>query len=336
MMFRRLLILCSAVMLQTSVAWANSLDLEGFQKPDGAITTAYGDTKVDPYFATLALLLAKDGELSIRKSAKAWIEWAIKQQQPEGLFNRYTLNENGGWDATSATDADDAMLALWIELLYNTTSKNGMPGHWKKSLEKAEIQLDSLYNEELGIYHISEALPVGLLMDNVEIALAFRNISKDLKRLGQPKKSALYAEKSDRLIRSIYQVFGGEKQETFLISTQEKNKDNFYPTRVSQIYPLLSIMPEDIAHKRYEAWMKENGKEWLKQHKEDYPWGLVAIAALSRNDHYSAACWKHTAEPVRYSKHWNVVEEVAFQHVTSLLALRGDNTEIPCVGGDLS
>src|SRR5690606_2097993 len=101
-----------------------------------------------------------------------------------GLFNRYQLNSNGGWDIIASADADDAMLAVWIELLYRVAPSKGMPASWKKSIAKAQSQLDALYNAKQGIYHISSSLPVGLLMDNVEISLAFKNIANDQRRLG--------------------------------------------------------------------------------------------------------------------------------------------------------
>ena len=76
-------------MLHPIITHAQPLDLSGYQQPDGAITTEYNGDKVDPYFATVSLLIAKKSGLNIQEQGLAWINWALQQQKPSGLFNRY-------------------------------------------------------------------------------------------------------------------------------------------------------------------------------------------------------------------------------------------------------
>jgi hypothetical protein len=154
--------------------------------------------------------------------------------------------------------------------------------------------------------------------------------------MGLTKESRLSDKKSQELADNIHKVFGVKDADTFLISTQVENGDKFYPDRVGQLYPVVKLMDNTKAQNRYAQWMRSNGKEWLLQRKDDYPWGLVAMTALEMQDSYTAACWQNRAEPMRYSNHWNVVEEVILQNVKWQLTTKHQYSGIPCVGGDLS
>lgn len=324
-----LLTLCPAI------APAQTLDLSGYQKKSGAITVHYHGDKVDPYFATLALLTAQKGHMDISAPAMAWVAWAIRMQSPDGLFERYARDATGGWKRYAAADADDAMLALWLELLYSLAPSTGLPKTWHDSAKKAENQLQALYNPKQGIYYISQTLPVGLLMDNIEIYAAFKNIAHQQRRMGLWFKAIISEYKAARLKRNILEVFKQPSTETFLVSTQAENTNAFYPDHAAQIFPLLYRLNEGAdAHRIYRDWIKANGKAWFKQGITDYPWGLIAITALNMNDANSASCWQQNSVPLRYSKHWNVLEEAASQQVKWRLSMLQDSS-IPCIGKDL-
>ena len=318
-------------MLHPIITHAQPLDLSGYQQPDGAITTEYNGDKVDPYFATVSLLIAKKSGLNIQEQGLAWINWALQQQKPSGLFNRYERDNGSVWYDYNRADEDDAMLALWVDLLYQLSPKS-IPTTWKTSINRAENQLANLYNKELGIYNISADLPVGLLMDNVEIYNSFKNIAISQKKLGFFKIAATYEAKANALNASILQVFTMKNDGIFLISTQGQNGNEFYPDKVAPIFSILyNLQGDDKSKNIYSNWIKANNEAWFEQQKEDYPWGLVAVAALAMNDEDTAACWQNHAEPMRYSKHWNVLEEVALQSVNSNLAAYRATGKIPCV-----
>ena len=97
----------------------------------------------------------------------------------------------------AVADADDSMMAMWIELLYRMAPNTGLPAAWAESIQKAEYQLDSIYQADKKIFFISKAMPVGLLMDNIEIYAAFMQIAKDTARLGLHEKTALYEYKAN-------------------------------------------------------------------------------------------------------------------------------------------
>ena len=325
------LLIAIALILQPLPSFAQPLDLSGYQQPDGAITTEYNGDKVDPYFATVSLLIAGKSGLNIQKQGLAWVNWALQQQKPSGLFNRYERDNGSVWYACDRADADDAMLALWVDLLYKLAPKT-MPTTWKTSIDRAENQLSNLYNKELGIYHISADLPVGLLMDNVEIYNSFKNIALSQKKRGLFKQAIVYEAKMTALKTSILQVFSQNNDEIFLVSTQGKNGNDFYPDKVASVFPILYNLQGDNKSKNiYTNWIQANNAQWFEQQKEDYPWGLVAVAALAMNDEDTAACWQNHATPMRYSKHWNVLEEVALQSVNSNLTNYRTTGKIPCV-----
>ncbi len=331
---KRLVLFMAFLILSPALGHAQTLDMSGYQEPNGAITTKFHGDTVDPYFATDALLIAKTSGMNIDVPAKAWIAWALSIQNSDGLFNRYKRDTNGAWHSYAGADADDSMLALWLELLYRMSPANGLPKEWRQSVHKAETQLQALYDPEQGIYLISKTLPTGLLMDNVEIYAAFKNIAHDQNRMGMPIKALMSAYKAWCLKQNILNIFKQTNSNVFRVTTQTRTENAFYPDQAAQIFPLLYHMQDKSESVlTYRAWVRANGKEWFKQINDDYPWGLIAITALNMGDASSAACWQASAEAMRYGAHWNVLEESALQQVKWRLDVRQDNS-VPCTGKD--
>lgn len=311
----------------------NSMDLTGFQKADGSISTYYGGESADIYFAAKSLLLAADAGFDISKPAGKWISWAINNQDENGLFNRYEYDRAAeGWYYSENADADDALLALWLELLYRAAPQNKMPDKWKKSIGLASARLEELFDKERGIYHISKDRPVGLLMDNVEIYAAFKWIAKIAKQKGEHDLAATYFKKANALGKNIIKTFAGSNG-IYKISTQPRSEESFYPDIVARLYPIFYALPDAGAKEhnlRYKSWIREHSDEWLST-VQDYPWGLVAVMAINIHDLKTASCWQNRAEPFRYSKRWNVLEEVSLQIVKHNVADE-QKIHIPCVG----
>lgn len=331
-----ILILMLALSLTPMAAGATQLDLSGYQNEDGSITSLYKGDRVDPYFATKALLVARDGNLKMRKQALAWIKFGLEVQREDGLFERYVRDQDGDWAVYANADADDAMLALWLQLLYRMAPATGMPAAWKHSAEKAEAQLNALFNEEHSVYYISKELQTGLLMDNMEVYSALMSISRDMRRLRMYEKAREYEARAEKLNAGILATFQTPKSGKFLITMQKRDKNDFYPDKVAQLFPVLyKLADTGAAHVTYRQWLKEHGREWMEQRNTDFPWGLVAITALEMADDDSASCWQNRAEPMRYSGRWNVLEDAALQHVKSKLAITLDPRKIACVGGNL-
>lgn len=333
---KRLALLITTVLLAGAPARAATLDLGGYQGQDGAITVLNGGNLSDPYFAAKALLMAREGGLDIGSAARDWIAFALTKQREDGLFDRYCRKADGSWEweTCNTADADDAALALWLELLHVTAPRKGMSEKWKASAEKAEAQLASLYDAERGIYHISAAMPVGLLMDNVEIYRAFIVIARENLRRGNRAIAAQYHKQAEALSRGIYGTFWQESNKAFRITTQERTENAFYPDRVAQIYPWLYNLPTAPgvkAPQAFQRWLENSRTEWLNSVHDDYPWGLVAVTALKMQDRAAAFCWQNQAEPFRYGKNWNVLEDAALQTVQYQLERKPAPNAVACV-----
>src|SRR6185312_16366313 len=163
---------------------APEFDPNGYQLPDGAVTLHYRGDYIEPYFATKALLLAEGAGLDVREPVQKWITWLLPRQEKDGSFGRYCRKGNQNWRLCAPADADDSMLALWLQLLYTNAPDSGIPVEWQASIERAEKGLDSLRNARLGVYHVSRQNHVALLMDNVEVYEALVAIARAQQRFG--------------------------------------------------------------------------------------------------------------------------------------------------------
>jgi hypothetical protein len=304
----------------------------GYQLENGAITLAYKGQFIDPYFAIRALLSAHSLGMNIEKVASAYIDWQLPRQETNGLFKRYCLDEGltpnattGAapvWVACADADADDALLAMWIELLYLMAPEQGLPAQWKQSVLAARRQLALIYDKSRGIYLISRSNPVGLLMDNIEIYAALRSTAEQQKRLGMHQLAQTSTRQAKQLEQSIQKVFRPSQQGDFRISTQAPEPSRFYPEEVGQLFAPLFAMPVGkMGAKEYgqftlNRWLKQHEAAWLAHEKDHFPWGLIALAAEKNETQETARLWTERAAPLRHSDRWNVLEEAIFQSLS--------------------
>lgn len=309
-------------MATKTAARGNTLDLTGYQDAQGAITVAHAGDFADPYFALRALLTAHAAGLDIAQPARAWIDWMLPRQEANGLFKRYCQKTPGAWHSCAEADADDALLALWLELLYVMAPDRGLPPAWKKSARLAQQQLQLLLEKKTGIYLIAGNNRVGLLMDNVEIYAALRSISYQQKRLHATAAALATLAQAVHLRVNITRVFRPSGRGLFRISTQAPEATRFYPEDVAQIFPWLYRMPvqHPDAHTGFKAWLQAHGKDWLALKKDEYPWGLVALTAQQLGDVATATCWSQQVAPLRHGERWNVLEEAVLQAIRPAVA----------------
>jgi hypothetical protein len=285
-----------------------------FQAAGGAVVLQPGGDFVEPYFATKALIVAQDGGLDVHETALAWIRWILPRQQPSGLFRRYCRVEND-WRNCSPADADDSMLALWMQLLYRMAPATGMPPVWQRSLARSTVQLEKLRNSRLGVYHISSRNHVALLMDNVEVYAALKDVAQAQRHLHEPSAEGTEA-KAAKLEVAIERIFWDRRAHRFRPSMQ-KSHPAFYPDVLAQVYPWLAGMtgPGQNAHQSWEQWKQTFGRSWIERRYDIHPWGLVALAADKLGDTSSAACWASRSDPLRGGSSWNVLEEAVWQSI---------------------
>ena len=295
-----------------------------YTSSDGALTVHAGGNYVDPYFATKALLAAQAAGLNIDVAGKGWINWLRLRQRPNGLFDRYQQVAPGLWQVVAPSDADDAMLALWLELLNSLSPKSGLPTEWRQSARRARIRLDELRNPVTGVYNISTSLPVGLLMDNTEIYGALQNIARSEERFGQRARAQQTRQQAAALAASIQTVFWRPDWNEYSISTQDAPRDTFYPYAVAQLYPIIDGLPTLLGQEApslvYSRWLTAHSNTWLQMNNDPYPWGLVALAGVAVGDDEIAIDWMAAAAPLRYSARWNVLEEAIFQGLDAQLS----------------
>jgi hypothetical protein len=212
------------------------------------------------------------------------------------------------------------MLALWMQLLYRMAPVDGMPAAWRWSVARSQSQLEKLRNRRLGVYHVSVRNHVALLMDNVEVYAALKDIAQAQNRLHEPAAAQTEAQAA-HLAKSIQRVFWDRRLRRFRPSI-EKSRKAFYPDAVAQVYPWLADMtgPGQNAQQAWEQWKKTFGRGWIERRYDNHPWGLVALAAEKLGDANSAACWTSRADSLRRSASWNVLEEAAWQALRARFA----------------
>jgi hypothetical protein len=300
------------------IIWATSacasLHLDCYQHADKALTVhAHGDF-VDPYFANRALITAYQLGLDIQTIAHDWIDWALARQARDGRFARYCLRGKQQWQRCAAADADDALLALWQQLLYIVSAKDALAGTWQVSAQRAQRQLDRLYDTRRGIYLVSQTQRFGLLMDNVEIYDALNTISRQQRKLSDTTLAATTASRASKLQQAINRVFWRDDLQVYAVSTKAEARDSFYPHIVAQVYPWLFGMPTPVnTPQAYQRWHARYAERWLSFTQDKYPWGLVAATAAKLGDKATAQRWLQQATTLRHGKRWNILEEVIYQ-----------------------
>jgi|HubBroStandDraft_4_1064222.scaffolds.fasta_scaffold00964_8 hypothetical protein len=311
-------LLCGAMHAATATAFYPAT----FQAGDGAITLTQGGNYVEPYFATKALIVAQDGGLDIHEAAQVWIDWALPRQRPDGLFRRFcraatnpnaNINTDFAWRDCAPADADDSMLALWMQLLYRMAPSAGMPAEWQRSITLAAKQLAKLRNGRLGVYHISRLNHVALFMDNIEVYAALKDVARGQSRLNDPAAAATDA-RADQLDTAIQHIFWDRHTGRFRPSMQ-KSRPAFYPDVVAQVYPWLVDVsgPGQDPRQAWRQWRRRFGAGWIERRYDTNPWGLVALAAEKLGDTKSAACWTSRSDSLRGGSSWNVLEEAVWQ-----------------------
>lgn len=307
---------------------AQVLELGDYQQADGAITVSYRGDTVDPYFAIRALLTARQAGLDTGAGARAYIAWLLPRQGADGSFARYCRQLGQPWRACRPADADDALLAMWIELLHVTAPQAGLPRAWARSAMLAERHLARLRDPALGVYLIAADNPVALFMDNLEIHAALTVIGQRQQQRGERAAARATLAGAGQLRSAILRVFQPLGRGPLRVSTQEPQAARFYPEHVAQLYPVLYQFPADLsARQAFRLWMDQHGSVWLGQQADTYPWGLVAMAARLAGDAATAHCWKSKAAHLRFGARWNVLEEAVFQSII----LDGPETGAVCV-----
>jgi hypothetical protein len=302
------------------------IQLAAYEQPDGAITVFPDGLFVEPYFAMRALLTAADLGLETDTAARRWIAWQLPRLDQDSVFKRYCRAPGGAWAACGSADADDSSLALWIELLYRTAGSRPLPPEWRRSVARSEAALAALFDARTGVYVVSRALPVSLFMDNIEVLAELEAVAHAHQAAGRRSAAVTARSRATRLRRAIDKVFWNKTTGTYLVTTQGRDATPaFYPDVVAQVFPAIfgHGSPAEPPKQLVARWMASHGREWIADGEQEYPWGLLATAALRYGQRDSAICWYGAAMSLRHGVRWNVLEEAVFQALTPVLSIGG-------------
>ncbi|MBN3002924.1 hypothetical protein JW897_04160 [Chromobacterium alkanivorans] len=297
----------------TSQAAADLFKLPGYQDEDGAILLQAHGRHVDPYFAMKALLTAEELGLSIAPAADAWTAWLAPRQESNGSFPRFERQTNGDWRRAADADADDSTLALWISLLSRRYRQQDMPPALQASLARARRALWKLRQPRSGIYDYAAGAKLGYLMDNVEVYAALRD---DCARTGAG------CRRVRQLAAALPKAFWEAKTRRWRTASRDLPPVAFYPEAAAQLFPKMVGLPPMPGQASFDAWLLGEGRPWLAQDPPqlDFPWGLLALAALRDGREDAARAWLRQAAPARGTPRWNVLEEAVFQGLALRLA----------------
>jgi hypothetical protein len=292
-----------------------ALKLEAYVTRDGALTVFAGGSYVEPYFAMRALNTAADLGMNADSLARGYIAWQLQRLGNDSAFKRYCRGADDSWTVCGAADADDAALALWIELLYRTAGGKRMPAAWKRSADASRHALASLRDPATNVYVVSHAVPIALFMDNVEVLSALETSAHTVAAAIARDRTPL-AKGAARLRSAINQVFWDSATRTFRVSSQAGAAvPRFYPEIVAQVFPAVFGYgtPVQSAKARTSQWLREHEGDWIAESDSGAAWGLVAVAAARTGHSSEAGRWMQRADRIRSGAHWNVVDEAIYR-----------------------
>lgn len=305
-------LLAAMVML----AWPGTsaaLDLSAYQRPDGAITVHPQEGRVDPYFAIKALWAARQMGDAAAPETHAWINWLLPRQKVNGSFARY-CEQPSGWQACDEPDADDSLLAMWIELLHEAAPRN-MPPAWAASVRRAETALQQLQDPRTGVYRAGPRISDALLMDNAEVYAALRRVGELQKQAGDSREGERHLAQARALRLAMAKVFQPNGKELLRWSSGDDSSITFYPYALGHLYPWLHGMNTEGfgTIMSWQNWLDRYGEQWLTRSGDSYAWGLVALLALRQGSYPMVRRWLDNAVALRGGADWNVLEDAVMQ-----------------------
>lgn len=290
--------------------------LTGYQAANGLVSTFKGGDSADPYFGLYALKLGREGGLDTRAVSVKFIEWGLGAQQKDGRFQRYCKSADK-WAACGRTDSDDATLARWMELLHAAGGAQ-MPVQWQSSFERADKALMKLRMSN-GVFSVFTPGTPGydgyaLFKDNVEVLSAFEQVARQAQAYGQVDTAAKFDKRSRALRLAMKTHFGAEPYQSKMALGASYDKERFYPHAVATPFAWLEGYYAAPNPKAWSQWLTKHRKDWVANAKTDFPWGLIAVAALKGGQPKVATDWLRAYTPYRTkNEHWNVLEEASAQ-----------------------
>lgn len=293
------------------------LDLSLFERGGGAlITNVHAPDEVDPYFALKALWVGHRMGLDVSRSWPAWAAWMVDHQDPDGRWGRWRL-EGAHARREREADADDALLALWLQCVAELGLPEALRARHKAGLRLAETYLHNrLFDARLGVFKVFAHDDAHLWMDNIEVWSAMLSLAQaDLSWCEGLPSPGVWQGRADALARSMSRVFRAHGGAAPQVSTQHlPGPAQFYPHLVTGPFAWLHDWPGGgDASLRMAVWAARHEALWVEQARTDYPWGLLAVAAWRDGEVRLAERWLQRTRAQRGGLRWNILEEAAYQ-----------------------
>lgn len=299
----------------------STLELKGYQDKGGLIGTFKGGTVADPYFGLYALELAHRAGLNIEQSEGAFVNWGLKNQLDDGRFGRYCL-EGATWVHCGRADSDDATLSRWLVSLVRAANGAPLPVEWQQSFEKTQRTLFTLKMKN-GVFSVFSPSVKGyagyaLFKDNVEVLNAFTTLSELFGRRNDVEKAEFYAKEAAMLKAAIAEHFGPNPMNLKSLALGARyGRVRFYPHQVA--VPFASMEGYRTMSKGdWAQWLEQTQAAWDLNGAQDFPWGILAVAAYQDGREDVACHWLEKYKTNRTQNvRWNVLEEVSTQILLS-------------------
>lgn len=291
------------------------LTLDDFGGPLGSITPFKGGTYSDIYFG--AYIYAHALELGITcPHVEKFIEWSASLQEKNGFFSKVCQDKATAalYASCGRADSNDATLSKWLEMFELHPNASTLKEKYKSQLQKAESALFSLKRKN-GLYGVFPRTEKGyenycLFKDNIEV---LRYLKIKAVKSNSTKHEQMYKE----LLDAIKQNFGPDLlTPQKLVVGAEYDREMFYPHKVAAPFVLLeNILTTAESEKfNWSAWLHKNEAAWNEQARIDFPWGTVALAALTSGRPDIAKKWIETYYDIEKDQpkagvRWNVLEE---------------------------
>lgn len=291
------------------------LTLNEFGGPEGKITPFKGGTYSDIYFGSYIYAHALELGISCPHVEK-FMAWSASLQEKSGFFGKVCQDKNvqGLYASCGRADSNDATLSKWLEMFELHPNANELRTTYRIQLQKAELALLSLKRKN-GLYGVFPKTEKGyenycLFKDNIEVLRYFK--IKAVKS-NSSKHEQLYKE----LLDAIRLNFGSNLlKPNKLVVGAAYDREMFYPHKVAAPFVLMeNILTTAESEKfNWDVWLRENEELWNEQARTDFPWGTVALSALTSGRSDIAKNWiaqyydieKGAPKP---GVRWNVLEE---------------------------
>jgi hypothetical protein len=280
--------------------------LEGFTRPDGAISVVAQGDFVDPYFANKALIIAWEAGMDARERSRQWLTWLVPRQRADGGFDRF-CSQAGAWSACKGADADDSSVATFLHLSALYVAAEKQPNRMQPMIEgsaepvvglttatrKAQGLLQSLRTPR-GTYRALVDQPIEFLMDNTEVYAGL--VGSGQARQAQALKLAIQ--------KHFYTA------STWVPANMAYDRFDFYPSALAPTYRWhTGLVNAATADHEMQVWVKQWGVGWLTRLHDEFAWGLVAWGARAMKDQHWIRCWRFQQEGHHRSRGWTVLDE---------------------------